>query len=72
MSVKDKYVEVRYHMNTGKARYVVKEFASATKDYLKVKRGFCWFKSIRNKKSKYCLCKDVGAVDYKVKYRMEC
>lgn len=72
MSVKDKYVTVRYHMNTGKAHFIVKESAKASSDKVRIPRAFLWFKLVRMAKGKYYLSKDVWDVDYKAKYRMEC
>ena len=36
---KDKYVDVRYHMNTGDARYVVKKSAKELQNVLHIKRA---------------------------------
>lgn len=72
MSVKDSRVDVRYHMNTGKAQFIVGESARASYDKLRISRAFWWCKLVRMTKGKYYLTKDVCDVDYKAKYRMEC
>ena len=69
MTVKDKYVDVRYHMKT---QQTVKMSEKATHNTLKISRAFWWCRLVRMQKSKYNMTKDVWNVDYKAKYRMEC
>ena len=67
MSVKDKYVDVRYHMNTGKAHYVVRNTKIA---HLSLKENWRFlFRRARHYdriKEYYQNC------TYDGKYRMEC
>lgn len=61
MSVKDKYVDVRYHMNTGKAKYVVNTGKST------IPRSLGYFAN----KSYYIFPRTFD-VEFKPKYRMGC
>ena len=72
MTVKDKYVDVRYHMNTGKANYIVKKSGKQLKDVLRIKRVVFWSRLFRFDNVKYCFCRNIDSDFYKAKYRMEC
>lgn len=72
MSVKDRYVDVRYHMNTGKAQCVVKKSGKGLQNILHINRAVFWARLVRLDNVKYDFVREIDSDFYKPKYRMEC
>ena len=72
MTAKDKYVDVRYHMNTGKASLIVKKSAKQMQNKLRINRAVFWARLFRFDNVKYDFVRNIDSDFYKAKYRMEC